>query len=318
MKRNLELKVAYWYYTLGLTQDEIARRISTTRQKVNQIIHSLKPQGIVSVSIHGFERDHVELETRIEEAYSLNEVLVVSDYGEAETAIYRVANVAAQYLEEILAPGMLIGVSWGRTLAALINEMPYRPRASCRVLQLIGAQNTAHFAEKADEISRNLANRLDCPSHFLYAPAVVDHPQTRAWLMRENHIRQTFELMPQCDIALVGIGELDERSTLVTRGVVSAESIRTLRGAGFVADLALNLIRPDGSTDGNPLASRVMGADLDCLRRIGNTIAIAAGEGKAEAVAAALSTGAVNTAIINESLARRLVGDGQGAPGAGA
>ena len=309
MKRNLELKVAYWYYTLGLTQDEIARRISTTRQKVNQIIQSLKPLGIVSVSIHGFERDHIELETRIEEAFGLNEVLVVTDYGEKETAVFRVASVAAQYLDEVISQGMLIGVSWGRTIAATINDMPYHPRTSCRVLQLLGARNISHSTEKADEISRNLANRLNCPCHILYAPVVVDNPQTKEWLMREDSILQAFELMPQCDIALVGIGELDETSTLATRGLVSIADIQQMRRAGFVADLSLNAVRLDGSTDGNPFASRVMAADLDCLRRIRNTVAIASGEGKKEAVAAAFRTGAINTAILDESLARRLVED---------
>ena len=126
MKRNLEIKIAYWYYTLGLTQDEIARRLSMTRQKVNQIIRSLESQGIISISIHGFERDHIELESRLEEQFNLNEVLVVSDYGEKETAIYRVANVAAQYLDEMITQGMRIGVSWGRTLSRVISEQSGR------------------------------------------------------------------------------------------------------------------------------------------------------------------------------------------------
>ena len=99
MERNLHVKIAYWYYTLGMTQDEIAKRLSFTRQRVNQMIHALPDMGIVSVNIHGYERDHIELESRMEERFGLKEALVATDYGERETAVYKVANVAAQYLD---------------------------------------------------------------------------------------------------------------------------------------------------------------------------------------------------------------------------
>ena len=41
MREDVYIKIAYWYYTLGMTQDEIAKRLSFTRQRVNQIINSL-------------------------------------------------------------------------------------------------------------------------------------------------------------------------------------------------------------------------------------------------------------------------------------
>lgn len=308
MKRNLELKIAYWYYTLKLTQDEIAKRAGTTRQKVNQTIRSLEAQGIVSISIHGFERDHIELESRLEEAYGLNEVLVVSDYGEKDTVVNKVANVAAQFLEEIISPGTVIGVSWGSTLAETIDQMGYHPHPSCRVLQLLGSQqNTTLSAEKADEITRNLANRLDCPSHIIYAPAIVEHEETREWLMREESIQVAFSRMEECDIALVGVGELTKDSTLCKRGHLTEKEIRALRKQGFVADVVLNPVRADGSTDNCSLSGRLIATDIDCLKRIANTVVVAAGEKKAGAVRAVLKSGCVNTAIIDESMARLLL-----------
>ena len=88
MKRNLYIKIAYWYYTLGMTQDEIAKRLSFTRQKVNQIISSLIDLDVVNINIHGYERDNVELECRIEERFGLKEVVGTEDNGESRTAIY--------------------------------------------------------------------------------------------------------------------------------------------------------------------------------------------------------------------------------------
>ena len=87
MKRNLNIKIAYWYYTLGMTQDEIAKRLSFTRQKVNQIINSLVDLDVVTINIHGYERDNIELEGKIEERFGLKEAIVATDYGEKDTAI---------------------------------------------------------------------------------------------------------------------------------------------------------------------------------------------------------------------------------------
>ncbi len=309
MNRNLYVKIAYWYHTLGMTQDEIAKRLSFTRQKVNQIINSLQDMGIVTLNIHGYERDNVELESRIEERFRLKETIIASDYGDQSTAIYKVANVAAQYLDEVIQQGHIIGVSWGRTLAEVANQMSFRRRSACRVVQLMGAQNIERPVEKCDEIAREIANKLDCPSYILYAPVVVEHAETKQWLFREKSIRASYELMRECDIAVLGVGELSERSTMCTRGHITKEDVRVLRAQGFVGDLAMNPIRRDGSYDNCPLTERLLNADMECLKNIDNTVLVATGEEKIEAIRAALSSGCIDTLIIDDTTARRVMED---------
>lgn len=307
MNRNLNIKIAYWYYELGMTQDEIAKRLSFTRQKVNQIINSLVDLDIVTINIHGYERDNIELETKIEEKFGLREVIAVSDYGEADTSIRKVANVAAQYLDEIIQQGDTIGVAWGQTLSAVVSQMQFRRRQNCRVIQLIGAQNIEQLVEEADEIARGLANRLDCPSHMLYAPVIVEHAETKQWLMKEKSIKASFGMMKKCNVAVLGVGALTEDSTMCTRGHLTKEDIHVLREQGFIADISMNPIRADGSADDCPLTERLLTADLECLKEIDNTIVVASGEKKADAILAALRTGCVDTLIVDETTARLIV-----------
>lgn len=307
MNRNLYTKIAYWYYVLGLTQDEIAKRLNFTRQKVNQMINSLKELDIVHVTVRGFEQDNVELETILEQKYGLKECLIVTDYGETETAIYKVAHVAAQYLEDTLKNGDTIGVSWGRTLAKIVEQMEYRHKPDCRVVSLLGALNISQTISKADEIARNFANKLDCPSIMLYAPLVVENRETKEWLLREKHIKQTFDLMKQCNIAVLGIGSLTEKTSIYGRGVISKEELQELCNQGFVGDIATNLVRPDGTWDSNPLNNRLLAADLQCLKDIDNLVAVAAGETKAEAIQAVLQSGCIDTLIVDETTARKII-----------
>ncbi len=307
MNRNLYVKIAYWYHTLGMTQDEIAKRLSYTRQKVNQIINALPDMGIVTLNIHGYERNNVELENQIEERFRLREAIVAPDYGEPSTAIYKVANVAAQYLDEIIQQGHIIGVSWGRTLAEVADQMSYRRRSACRVIQLMGAQNIERPVEKCDEIARGIANKLDCPSYMLYAPVVVEHAETKRWLLQEKSIKASYELMRECDIAVLGVGELSEQSTMCARGHITKDDIRVLRAQGFVADLAMNPIRRDGSYDDCPLTERLLNADMECLKKIDNTVLVATGEEKIEAIRAALRSGCIDTLIIDETTAKNVM-----------
>lgn len=68
-KRDFYVKIAHMYYVLKLTQDEIAKRFSISRQKVNQIIGGLEEMGIVSVHINGYENRNTILEDTIENKF---------------------------------------------------------------------------------------------------------------------------------------------------------------------------------------------------------------------------------------------------------
>lgn len=307
MKGNIYVKIAYWYYTLGMTQDEIAKRLSFTRQKVNQIISSLPDLDVVSINIHGYERDNVELECRMEQRFDLRQVIVASDYGDSSTAIYKVTNVAAQYMDENIQQGNVIGVSWGNTLAMLVDQMSYKTRNECRVVQLMGAQNIERRVEKADEIVRGLANKLNCPSYMLYAPVVVEHAETKKWLLKERSIKASYELMRNCDIAILGVGELSEDSTMCASGHITVSDVRTLRGKGFVGDIAMNPVRKDGTWNDCPLTERLLNADMECLKEIKNTVLVASGEKKVEAIQAVLCSRCIDTLIIDETTAQQVM-----------
>ena len=74
---NLYIKIAHWYYAQKMTQEEIAKRLNTTRQKINHIISLLPEMGIVSISINQFDESNVALESKIEETFHIKRAIVV-------------------------------------------------------------------------------------------------------------------------------------------------------------------------------------------------------------------------------------------------
>ncbi|MBQ7935724.1 MAG: winged helix-turn-helix transcriptional regulator [Clostridia bacterium] len=307
MDQDLQTKIAFWYYTCGITQDEIAKRLKLTRQKVNSIIGSLKEDGIVAISIRGCERKHLEWEHLLEQRYHLQQVIITPDYGSEELSFFKVANAAAQYLEQSISDGNTIGVSWGRTLAAAVGEMRFLKKSECRVMQLMGVQSMDGFPMKSDDIVRSLSVKLDCPSFMLYAPVLVSDPKTKELLLNEKSIRCSMEAMEQCQIGLFGIGVLNEDAPMCQMGYLSKEDVRQLNEQGFCADIAMNPIRQDGTTDGCFLENRIINASPQCIRRMENAIGIASGPQKANAVLAVLRAGLLNTLIIDCGLAEKII-----------
>jgi len=307
MDQKTKIKIAFLYYSAGLTQDEIARKLDLTRQKVNAVIGSLREDGIVTVSICGLEQAYVDWENILEQAFGLNRVIIAPDYGDPALAFLQVAGAAARYLDENLTAGDVIGVSWGRTLAATIREMRPARKPGCKVIQLLGTQGMGTEPTKSDDIVRALANKLDCPTYMLYAPAIVSRPETKELLLQEGIIRKVFDQMSACTVGLFGIGELSEDAPMYRMGFLSAEDLRRLRADGFCADIGMNPVRADGSSDGCFLASRLLNADMDCIRKMPRAVVVASGIEKAKAVAAVLRSGCVDTLVIDSALAAAVI-----------
>ena len=307
-EKNLYIKIAHWYYTLGMTQDEIAKRLSLTRQKVNRIINSLVDQGIVSITVNGYNTSHVNYECALEEFFHLRRVIIAESYDMENDFLPTLADRAAQYLEDFLQSDMTIGVSWGKTLAAVISRLSYRRRSDCTVVQMVGAQNIVDDRMvKSDDIARMLADKLDCGCYMFYAPVLVDHPETKTMLMQERTVQKTYEWMRKCDVALFGVGQLTEESTKFQRGFLKKKDIDQLRADGFVGDLCMNPVRIDGSWNDNCIQDRVNTAEMDIIKDIPTVIAIAGGADKTDAIIGCLNSGVVDILITDDLSAERIV-----------
>jgi DNA-binding transcriptional regulator LsrR (DeoR family) len=71
------------------------------------------------------------------------------------------AGPAARKLDELVAPGSVIGVSNGRTLAAVVSEASRARSSDLDVVTLIGGIGRAESSSQTGEICRALADRLE-------------------------------------------------------------------------------------------------------------------------------------------------------------
>ncbi|MFS9599366.1 sugar-binding domain-containing protein, partial [Klebsiella variicola] len=70
----------------------------------------------------------------------------------------------------------------------------------------------------ADNISRNLARKFNGFSDTLFAPAYVETPELLAAFMQNRLIKATLEQAIKADVAIIGLGDLNENSFMVQLG----------------------------------------------------------------------------------------------------
>ncbi|MDL2258135.1 sugar-binding transcriptional regulator [Eubacteriales bacterium OttesenSCG-928-K08] len=304
--RATMVKIAYWYYKKNITQEEIAKRLGYSRQRVNKLVSSLIPEGIVNIEIRGLEHEHIMLENELEHHFSLKRV-IIADTKQAEMPRLAVlGKKAADFLDEYIQDGKTVGVSWGSTLGETISYMHATNKKRCSVVQLVGGLEAADMAVKPDEITRMLAAKLGCDYNILYAPAVLSDEVAREILAEQQFYKEAAARIEHCDIAVIGIGQLHENATIVSSGYLPEADMRDMLAKGYVGDICFNHYRADGDTGIFQVKKRVMGVDIETLRRIPVVIAIAGGEDKAESVLGALNTGCLDVLIVDIALAAKL------------
>jgi DNA-binding transcriptional regulator LsrR (DeoR family) len=120
-------------------------------------------------------------------------------------------------------------------------------------------------------------------------------------------------LWDQLNVAYVGIGGQEPSGLLASSGnVFSPDELDTVRDAGGVGDIGLRYLRADGRPVDTPLHDRVIGIELEQLKRVPRSIAVAGGPGKTNAIHAALVGGWVNCLITDTYTAKRLLATGAG------
>lgn len=294
--RRTLIKIAYYYYKLGMTQGEIARKLSMSRQKVNRLSQSLVEEGIVKIKINGYEHFYIELERQLEEKFGLKEAIIVPAI-QGEDNLENLGIAGANYLSKVISDGSVLGVSWGRTLSSIASNLSYQAKKNIRVVQLVGGINLKNVSIKAEEITRIIAKKFEGTPYLLYAPAIVRDAEVKKALLSDKSISSIFEMFSECDVALVGIGALTRESTLFKQNYLTPEDFEELKSLHCVGDICSRYYDLNGEPVSPQLNARVMGPELKTLKKIKNVIGVAAGKEKVDAILGALRGGYLNVLI---------------------
>jgi DNA-binding transcriptional regulator LsrR (DeoR family) len=292
-------------------QPEIAARLRLSQPKVSRLLRQAHHEGIVRITVRAPNGTHPDLELALEQRFGLQDAEVVDVGADDAGHITReLGDAAAYHLEQTVRSGDLIGVSsWSATLLAMVDAMhPVRDLSDVRLVQILGGGGDPAAEGHATHLVRRLADLLGAEATFLPAPSSASTANARRVLLDEPFVRRATALFDQLTVALVGIGGLQPSGLLASSGnVFSPDELSVVRAAGGVGDIGLRFLRADGRPVSTPLNERVIGIELEQLKRVPRAIGVAGGPSKVLAIRAALLGGWINCLITDRATAELLL-----------
>ena len=302
-------KVSALYYLRDQTQQAIAERLQLSRPTVSRLLREARDLGYVQITVTSPRGLHLDLETRLEDAFGLKSVRVVDWDAGQDIAVLRrqLGAAAAQYLSRSIVPGETIGMAWGKTLSAMVDAVSPLPTAATRVVQILGGLGPPDAAENGGELVRRLAQLLDAQAVLLPAPGVVATPAVRDVLSTDPHVRAALNELDSLDTVFVGLGSLASNEVLNDGHSFSKQERKDLKVRHAIGDIALRFFDAEGSPIRTAIDDRILGITTDQLRKVRRVVAVAGGGDKTEAIAAGLKTKLVHALITDHTTAEALL-----------
>lgn len=301
-------KVAWLYHVCGLTQNEIAEELSSTRLKVNKTISYARREGMVRVDIASPFTCTYELAEQLTERYSLRDAYVgivppgSDDYHES------VGTALAFYLNDLLAKSNLksIGVSWGSTLEHAQKNLKPLSNSKMEVVSLMGGVSHGTSINTFG-IAASFARILAAKYHLFAAPIYAESVTATESLLNTELLRDQLERAGSVSIALLVAGDISKKSHLVSQALPRDVTTDQLKKAGAVGDVLGRFLNKHGEPIEHPINDRVVSLPFDAFRNFMHAVLAAAGAHKVPIIHAALSAGFVHTLITDSATAEKLL-----------
>ena len=303
---QIAVRIAWCYYGLGMTQQEIAAQLGINRVRVNRLLAEARRRGIVRISITSKLAENVDLEERLKERFGLTDAEVVLSVTDDETGLAEVLGAAAcQPLTRLFKDGMTIGVGWGVTLKAFSEAMPETPLKDAAVVSMLGSL-TRRSSIDAYEATTTLSARLHAECFYLAGPIVCDSEASRDTLVRQPMLQDVLDRALRADIAVISVGGLDS-GTIRRMHFVDEAEFQDVRAAGAIGNFLGYYIDDEAEIIDHPVNRRVIGLNPRDLARIPLRMMISGGATKVQALAAILRRRLLTGLVTDQRTARALL-----------
>ena len=300
-------RVAHLYYILGLTQNEIAKRLNITRFKVHRMLAQAREQGMVRIAIDDHFAERLDLETRLIRRFGLEAAFVCpSDTSEDVSLSDVIGHYAGSMVSDLLENGMTVATSWGSTLRALAMAIEPGAAEHLSVVSMIGTLATRSTQDKY-EAAAVLAERLGAECFFIPAPILCDTEEATNAINAQPAAQDAMSRAKEADLALLSIGGLG-MSSLREASMLSDADYLKAREAGAIGNFIGRFIGADGMPLDHPLNARCVGIGPENILGIPRRVLAAGGKQKVEAIRAVLDRGFATVLVTDEQTAQTLIG----------
>jgi DNA-binding transcriptional regulator LsrR (DeoR family) len=297
--------VLVMHFVESMKQSEIATLLNLSTAKVNRMIKQGRELGMVNISVTSPFQRLVELEQQLSSKWQLENALVTPTVSNSlQTTLQQVGTAAANLLVQNIRDGDVIGITGGRGVSALVENLSVERKFDVTVVPLTGCVQGKHYTD-VNHVATLLAERLGGKAMLIHAPLFAEDEKEKEILFSLRQIREVFELAKSASMALTGVGSiLTPSSSYYDLHPISAEDRKALIDRGAVGEFVAHLINENGELCDVDLNRRLLALAPDDVARIPKTIGIAAGNEKVKPVQAILNGNYLSSLVLDEATAK--------------
>ena len=307
---HLVTKAANLYYVKKEKQVAIANRLEISQATVSRLVKEAIKENLVVFKLNSSISEHINLEEELREKYNLKDIYIVNHSSDELQLINNLGSYTAFYLQNTLKKNDIVGVScWSQALLSTANLMTKLDKSfKADVVQILGGLGSSTFESHAYQLTSKFAEIFNGKAYMLPAPGILDSKSGKDVLMKDAYIQKIHELFRKLTIVLVGIGQIKQSKLLSESGnSFNVKELEILKKNNVVGDINLRFIDNNGRNIKTNLDKRIMGIDLDLLKKVPRRIAVAGGKQKHKAIRASLLGGFINTLITDSKTADYLI-----------
>ena len=248
-------EIAYMYYEDNLSQEEIAEKVSLSRQFVGKALQKAKERGIVKTTIvpdlrEGYLR---KLSRDTRRGLNLDDVVLVagrpptetSSEGVHEDVVSEIAAAAAEYLDQILQDADVLAVSGGRTfMRNVVSHLnPSRQLPKLQVVSMIGFVESRTTAGDANLVAHDIARAYGATHVWYCIPALMPHiPEMPPEAIRNLNLglkvtRDAILLSEQANVYMFGLWTPHTNDEVVMKGILERDVMNAFEAYHPAADI---------------------------------------------------------------------------------
>lgn len=302
------VEVARAYYLEDQTQAEIARSLGLSRSLISRYLSTARELGIVQIRIAAPDQAFDALAFALRGRYPELKAVIVAPTFSAEPDAQRamVGRFAANYLAEIVQPGMRLALGSGRTLRETVDALSRHVTPNVTIVQAMGS--IGHEAQQIDynEIVRKAADAWGGQAYYVSAPAILGSGSAAEFVAANPMLKSSLDLASSADVYMVGLGTLASDQLYARVGLIREDDLRQVY-VHAVSNICARFYDIKGQEQPTPFAERIVGIDLHHLRAASLSIGVAAGDDKVAPLLGAVRGGYLNAIISDERTLQALL-----------
>ena len=296
------------YYLEGATQAQIAKQLNLSRPTISRALQYARDNNIVNIQVNDPLSNVDDLRAQLQRKYQLDDVVIadVGPTGNYQEDLDLLGQAAAAYLPQIIQDNDTIGISWGRTLAAVARHLQPSDRKNVQVVYLKGTVANSTHNNFVVEVTKHFNACYHTQAEILPLPVIFDNQDIKKMVVKDRFIHSILTAAQQAQVALFTVGTTAPDATLFELGYLNKKEIAKLQKES-VGDIVSQFVDADGQIVDPALTARTVALPIDQLKEKRQVVLVAGGMAKLPAIRAALAGRYANVLVTDTNVALHLI-----------